>query len=136
MSAGRETGAGAASPAQALRDVRHLRVLLAPDTPLGPGQVDLLQYIRSEGSIAAAGRCMGMSYKRAWGLVASLNGIFRGPVVETKRGGRGSGGASLTPLGEQVLATFRRMERHAEQAIRKDLAQLRALVRDDLSDGQ
>lgn len=115
-----------------LRDVRHLRVLLTPATPLGPGQVDLLQHIRDAGSIAGAGRRMGMSYTRAWQLVASLNAIFREPVVETRRGGQGHGGARLTPLGERVLATFRRMERRAEQAIAEDLAHLRTLVRDEL----
>jgi molybdate transport system regulatory protein len=112
--------------------VRHLRVLLAPGRPLGPGQVDLLQHIREAGSIAAAGRRMGMSYRRAWHLVASLNGLFQEPVVETQRGGPGHGGARLTHLGDQVLATFRRMERQAEKALAKDLARLRALIRDDL----
>jgi len=106
------------------RDIR-LRVTVSPDVPIGPGKADLLQGIRETGSIAAAGRRMGMSYKRAWYLVETLNGHFGTPMVEAVKGGRAGGGARLTPLGEDVLDAFREMEALAERAIMPTLRRLR-----------
>ena len=77
---------------------------------MGPGRADLLDYIAQTGSIAAAGRRMGMSYKRAWSLVESLNTTFHHPLVETAKGGAGHGGAKLTPLGQELLAAYRALE--------------------------
>lgn len=111
----------------------RLRVFLEPDIAIGPGKAELLEGIRDTGSIAAAGRRMNMSYKRAWLLVDAMNAGFREPVVETSRGGRTHGGARLTLLGEQVLARYRRMEADASAAVEADMAELRALL-SDLSD--
>ncbi|GLR68715.1 ModE family transcriptional regulator [Acidocella aquatica] len=77
---------------------------------LGPGRADLLAYIAETGSIAAAGRRMGMSYKRAWVLVDSLNATFHEPLVLATKGGAGGGGARLTPLGARLLAAYRGLE--------------------------
>ena len=77
---------------------------------MGPGRADLLDFIVQTGSIAAAGRRMGMSYKRAWNLVESLNATFRQPLVETAKGGAAHGGARLTPLGQELLAAYRALE--------------------------
>lgn len=71
--------------------VVSLRVALSPDTLLGPGKADLLQGIRETGSIAAAGRRMGMSYKRAWYLIDTLNNGFREPLVMASKGGKAGG---------------------------------------------
>jgi molybdate transport system regulatory protein len=95
----------------------------------GPGKAELLERIRDTGSISAAGRGMGMSYKRAWGLVEALNAMFRDPVVASARGGPGGGGAVLTPTGAEVLARFRAIEVAARAAAAADLAALDALVR-------
>lgn len=73
----------------------------------GPGKADLLEAIRDEGSISAAGRRMGMSYKRAWTLVEEMNTAFTEPLIESARGGSHGGGARLTPAGEQVLGAYR-----------------------------
>jgi len=97
---------------------------------MGPGKADILEGIKETGSIAAAGRRMGMSYKRAWLLVETMNRCFRTPLVETSRGGRTRGGATLTPAGELVLACYRRMESRTQRAIEKDMAKLRGIVRD------
>ncbi len=83
---------------------------------IGPGKADLLEVIARTGSIAAAGREMGMSYRRAWQLVETLNALFRAPVVESVRGGPGGGGASLTATGRTVLDAYRRMEVAAGRA--------------------
>ena len=74
----------------------RLRVLLGCEIALGPGKADLLEGIRETGSIAAAGRRLGMSYKRAWMLLDTMNGCFSKPLVEAVKGGKSGGGASLT----------------------------------------
>ncbi len=84
----------------------RLRLILAPGLPFGPGKAELLAAIRDTGSIAAAGRRMGMSYQRAWDLVAAMNGQFREPLVAAAKGGARGGGAALTPLGHQVLGAY------------------------------
>jgi molybdate transport system regulatory protein len=84
----------------------HLRLILAPGIPFGPGKAALLASIRDSGSIAAAGRRMDMSYQRAWDLVAAMNGQFREPLVVAVKGGPRGGGSALTPLGRQVLDAY------------------------------
>lgn len=108
----------------------HLRVVLTENAYIGPGRADLLEGIGATGSISAAGKQMGMSYKRAWGLVQALNEGFGRPLVETARGGAAQGGARLTPLGEEVLARYRAMQKATEAAIADDTTALRALISD------
>jgi molybdate transport system regulatory protein len=103
----------------------RLRVVLAPGVALGPGKADLLEAIAATGSISAAGRRMGMSYKRAWTLVDELNGWFVEPLVEAGKGGAGGGGARLTGTGEAVLAAYRRMEERASATVAGDIDDLR-----------
>lgn len=103
-----------------------LRVVLAPDAVLGPGKADLLERVRDTGSISAAGRQMGMSYKRAWDLIDAMNRIFAEPVVQASKGGSGGGGAVLTPFGVQVLALYRRLEQTCTEAAQADLQWLQS----------
>lgn len=107
----------------------RLRLVLKPDVLMGPGRADLLEGIRETGSIAAAGRRMNMSYKRAWLLVEDLNACFAGPLVEAAKGGKSGGGARLTAMGEEVLALYRRMEAGTARLIAGDLAALQRLAR-------
>jgi len=102
----------------------RIRLYLTPDVFLGPGKADLLQGIQETGSIAAAGRRMNMSYKRAWYLVDTLNGYFSEPLVVSSKGGRSGGGAALTDTGRAVLECYRRAQGKTEQAVNKELAQL------------
>lgn len=106
-----------------------VRVLFDPDVVLGPGKADLLEGIRETGSISAAGRRMQMSYKRSWDLIDALNHYFRGPLVQTNTGGVGGGGASLTPLGEEVLALYRRIETRCGDVVTEEMASLRKSLR-------
>lgn len=106
-----------------------LRVELRADALLGPGKAALLQGIRETGSIAAAGRRMGMSYKRAWYLIDTMNGVFQEPLVSASKGGKTGGGARLTPIGDVVLNTYRRMEEAAATAVADDLGQLSDLLK-------
>jgi molybdate transport system regulatory protein len=100
----------------------HLRVVVGGGIAMGPGRAELLEGIRETGSIAAAGRRMGMSYKRAWGLVEAMNEHFRTPLVDAAKGGTGGGGAALTALGADILAAYRRLERAAADAGAAELA--------------
>uniref|UniRef100_UPI0025F8E193 winged helix-turn-helix domain-containing protein n=1 Tax=uncultured Paracoccus sp. TaxID=189685 RepID=UPI0025F8E193 len=76
----------------------RIKLRLEYDTPLvlGPGKAQLLRLIGQHGSISAAGRHMGMSYKRAWSLVEEMNAAFDTPLVDSSRGGPGGGGARVT----------------------------------------
>lgn len=107
--------------------VLRLRLVLAPGTMIGPGKADLLQGIAETGSIAAAGRRLGMSYKRAWLLVDTMNAGFGRPVVESAKGGKAGGGARLTELGQDVLRLYRKMQADAAAALSADLAAMTAL---------
>lgn len=106
----------------------RLRIVLDADVAIGPGKADLLEGIRETGSISAASRRMGMSYKRAWLHIEALNKAFRKPLVASSRGGSGQGGATLTAIGEEVLARYRAMEAAAARAVGPDIAELRRLL--------
>ncbi|MBS0961051.1 MULTISPECIES: winged helix-turn-helix domain-containing protein [Acetobacter] len=108
-------------------EVRLTLRLDADDTPvLGHGKIRLLEKLAETGSISAAGRAMGMSYRRTWLLVDSLNQLFSSPVVTTRTGG--GGGATVTQLGLAVLALYRKMEAEAAVACAEDMARLRRLL--------
>ncbi|MCU0905968.1 MAG: LysR family transcriptional regulator [Rhodobacteraceae bacterium] len=108
----------------------RIRIVFGETEMIGPGKAELLERIDRCGSIAAAGREMGMSYKRAWELVSTLNAMFRDPVVESTRGGPGGGGAVLTDAGRTVLALYRAFEAEALQGGAAQLEALRALLAD------
>lgn len=108
-----------------------LRVMRGRAGVLGPGKADLLDGIDQTGSIAAAGRRMKMSYKRAWQLAEELNRGFRDPLIEASKGGSGGGGAQLTALGREVLAGYRRIEAACEQAAATELAALQRRLAQD-----
>jgi molybdate transport system regulatory protein len=95
-----------------------------PQGRIGPGKIDLLEAIDREGSISAAGRALGMSYKRAWGLVDAVNKVIGQSVVTASTGGSRGGGAALTEAGRELVADFRAIERAAHRAAAPRLAAL------------
>ncbi len=95
----------------------RIRVMAHGEIALGPGKVDLLEAIRQTGSISAAARALGLSYRRAWNLVDTMNHCFQQPLVARAKGGKGGGGAQLTEAGQQTLNTYRTMEAKALKAI-------------------
>lgn len=98
-----------------------LRVLSAKFPAMGPGKERLVTLIADTGSISAAAREMGMSYRRAWQLVEALNKSFKEPVVLTAIGGKRGGGAVVTDFGRRLARDYRRMEEKASAAIAADL---------------
>lgn len=102
----------------------------------GPGKADLLQAISEEGSISAAGRRMGMSYKRAWSLVEEMNDAFAEPLVLSARGGAHGGGAQLTATGQAVLAEYRALLARLLADGAGEIAAIGARLRDDAAEAQ
>jgi len=98
------------------------------DKRLGPGKVLLLERIAEHGSIAAAGRSLGMSYKRAWMLVAETDAIFGQPTVEKQQGGKEGGGAKLSDLGESIVRAYRQAEKRAAEAIAAEIGALEGQI--------
>lgn len=113
----------------------RIRILFGEDAMLGPGKADLLEHIRETGSIAAAGRAMSMSYKRAWMLVEEMNAAFREPLVESTRGGAKGGGAQLTEAGATVLAHYRKLEEITAEAGAARIGAIQSMLK-DMSEGR
>lgn len=101
-----------------------IRIDLGAGRRIGPGKIKLLEQIATHGSIAAGGRAMGMSYRRAWELVDEINGIFGEPVLEPRTGGKKGGGAILTPLGQTLISNYRAIEDAATDATSRQLKAL------------
>jgi len=108
--------ADAISPAS---DRLSIRLDLTCGARIGPGKVAVLEEIAHSGSISAAGRTLGMSYRRTLELVEELNRTLRTPMVQTVAGGSGGGGAVLTRAGKAVIERYR-----AARAARKHLQAL------------
>jgi molybdate transport system regulatory protein len=113
-------------------DLRHAALTIRIDFGgygyLGPGKIALMELISKHGSISAAGKEMGMSYRRAWLLVDEINHIFREPLVEAHMGGSGGGGARLTRLGREVVGRYRAIEGASATASAADLRALKAAL--------
>ncbi len=105
----------------------RVRILIGAATALGPGKVDLLEAIAETGSISAAARAMGISYRRAWLLVDTMNRCFHGNLVTTVTGERG-GGAEVTDLGPEVIECYRKMEAKAARIVDRDMASFAKLL--------
>ncbi|MFD1627280.1 winged helix-turn-helix domain-containing protein [Azospirillum griseum] len=104
---------------------------LHPSGAIGPGKIALLEAIDRCGSISAAARALGMTFRRAWFLVETMNSAFREPVVRANVGGREGGGAGLTPLGQEVVARYRAMQEEARRAAAPHLVWLDSVLTDD-----
>lgn len=108
----------------------RLRLKRGDNLVLGPGRAQLLDAIDATGSISAAARSMGMSYRRAWLLVDDTNRAFRTSLVESVAGGQRGGGAHLTETGRRVLAAYRELVEAAATAGRDALDALEELLAD------
>lgn len=105
------------------------QIFCGDEAAMGPGKAELLEAIDQTGSISAAGRAMGMSYRKTWLLVDSMNRCWQEKLVEATAGGGQGRGARLTPAGHQVLETYRRLEASMAGVVGDDLAALSAMLR-------
>jgi molybdate transport system regulatory protein len=99
-----------------------LQLVCGKELAFGPGKADLLEAIDRCGSISAGGRAMGMSYRRAWLLVDTMNRCWTAPLVDATPGGGGDKGARLTQCGRNVLAAYRALEANLATASAQDPA--------------
>jgi len=111
------------------RGATKLRVMFGTEIAIGPGKAELLAAIAETGSISASAKRLGMSYRRAWLLVDTMNRCFREPVVASATGGSGGGGADVTPFGRRVLERFDAMQRRVDRALDPELARFSELLR-------
>lgn len=93
-----------------------IQLYCGDEIAMGPGKADLLDAIAGHGSISAAGRALGMSYRRTWMLVDAMNRCWNEPLVETLAGGSHGGGAHVTARGREVLSHYRALQRAAGTA--------------------
>lgn len=103
----------------------RLRIDLAPGTAIGPGKIELLEAIDATGSLSEAARSLGMSYRRAWLLLDSLNKSFASPLATASVGGRGGGGVQVTPLGAELVKRFRRLEASVDRLASEQFAEFK-----------
>ncbi len=110
------------------RGATKLRVMFGTEIAIGPGKAELLEAIAATGSITAAAKSLGMSYRRAWLLIDTMNRCFRTRVVETEAGGNRGGGTQLSALGSEVVRRYRNIETRAGKAGAAEIAALTRLL--------
>jgi molybdate transport system regulatory protein len=117
------TGGRKSAPAKPLVKLR-IRVTKGDVIAVGPGKVALLEAIDSTGSISAAAKHLGMSYRRAWLLLDEMNTALKHPAVDSATGGQHGGGSVVTAAGHELIALYRRIETTAARACEDDLRAL------------
>ena len=100
----------------------RIRIYFGSNLAVGPGRIELLEGVQRTGSLARAARGMGMSYRRAWLLMQSLNESLVSPATMATRGGCRGGGATVTATGLALIRVYRRMEAKAVSDISRRFA--------------
>ena len=108
--------------------VVRFRIDFAEHSRIGPGKICLLEAIRDSGSLSQGARNIGMSYRRAWLLVESLNQSFRELVTVSSTGGRSGGGMLITDFGDALIKSYRDLERDFETLAARRLRTVIAAV--------
>ena len=106
-----------------------MRIRHADAVAIGPGKIDLLEAVREHGSISAAARTLGMSYRRAWLLIDELNRTLKSPATTSETGGTAGGGCVLTPVGEKIVRLYRDIEIEAASACATQISALTKLIK-------
>jgi molybdate transport system regulatory protein len=106
----------------------RFRIDFSDEANIGPGKIALLEGIKVHGSVSAAGRALGISYRRAWLLLDSLNKSFDLPVSVNSVGGRGGGGVEVTVFGDLLIERYRTVERKFSDLGSEYLREIRAHV--------
>lgn len=110
-----------------MNDIKtKIQIFHADQNAFGPGKADLLDAISTHGSISSAAKSMGMSYKRAWDLVDSMNKGFKEDLVVRRTGGVHGGGAEVTEFGLRILSLYRSAVKNSDSYIEKQMSELMA----------
>jgi molybdate transport system regulatory protein len=113
-----------------MTDIRvFIRLSLLNGNRIRPGKIALLEAIRAEGSITAAARYLGMSYRRAWLLVQEINNMLQHPAITTTQGGANGSGAAVTPVGEKVIELYHSIEGRTRTSAHQQFQAIAGLVR-------
>jgi molybdate transport system regulatory protein len=88
----------------------RFRIDFAENLNLGPGKIALLEAIGNHGSLSTAAASLGLSYRRAWLLLDSLNKTFDKPVTHSNAGGKNGGKSSITDFGRLLVKQYRSLE--------------------------
>ena len=86
---------------------------------IGPGGYDILKAIDEAGSISGAARRLGMSYRFVWNYIDKMEKTSGMKLVEAWKGGRGRGGAKLTPEGKMLLQYYEEIMREMNEVANK-----------------
>ena len=100
-----------------------IQIMLPNGCFIDISKVALIEAIGKESSITRASRALGVTYKRCWLGVNSLNCAFLTPLILTYPG-RKDIGAVVTPLGYKILAIYRSIDRNASQAANPSLREI------------
>ncbi len=100
-----------------------LRIESEEERFLGPGRIELLENIIKTGSISQAAKEMGMSYKKAWDMINSMNKQTLKPIVITHAGGENGGGTIVTEEGKKLIAAFRKLHDEFRQSFEAKLTE-------------
>ena len=114
----------------------RFRIDFTESSNVGPGKIDLLESIKEHGSVSEAARRMGLSYRRAWLILDSLNKSFDTRVTVNSVGGIGGGGVRVTPFGDLLVETYRKVEGQIAALGLKSLKEIKAHARDDVSEAR
>lgn len=106
----------------------RLRIDVDHEAAIGPGKIALLEAIIETGSISAAARKIGMSYRRAWLLIEDINSRLRKPAVTRAKGGKQGGSSEVTEAGRQLVHLYREVEATAYSRSHPDIRALTALL--------
>ena len=104
----------------------RFRIDFSDKANIGPGKIALLEGLKLHHSVSAAGRALGLSYRRAWLLLDSLNKSFDLPVSVNSVGGRGGGGVEVTTFGDLLIEGYRKVERKFSDLGSEYLREIRA----------
>jgi len=106
----------------------RLRLTVGDEIAIGPGKVALLEAIRDHGSLTAAAKALGISYRRAWTMLDEMGRALKYPAVASATGGTHGGGSLLTAVGEEIVERYRRIEATAARACADDIEALLEVV--------
>lgn len=95
---------------------------------LGEGRVMLLKSLNETQSLSKSAKKLGISYKKAWNLIDSVNNNSVKPLVQKNTGGSGGGGTFLTPYGIKMIANFESINKKCWEFLDGQLSEIKDFI--------